>query len=584
MEELLFEFGFKNNEINNILKELDGESVDLDEARKLLTFFSEFEILRSKIVRKSISECILKKRAETLYRIKECLENAGLDSARIIENSKNVLVQSAEADIENVLQVAEKVGINAENVLKHNKLRNDVANRMANVVEILKKFDISPKIIENCASIVYNTAIEEIEDILGILQKSKLDYKSIINNCPTILASASVKNIEKMLEFFQDDLSIIENCPSILTNDVENIKKIYRILGENNKKLIEECPSILVSKNPENIISIVKILGDKSYIIASSKTILTVDPIVIEKKVEVLKKFDLLDLLDSAPSLLYRGSAENMEAIIEKFKKEGRLGLLKSCPSIFTKDIEGIEDIDNALEKLGQKDLINDAPNIYATSSAREIVRINSVLRAHKFERIIFQSPSIYKNTASNIEEIINLLGDSAESVLSQAPSVLVNANADNIKGVKEVLGENFESLIKACPSILQKANKENFLEIDKVLGESRELVVKKMPTIYAIGTPKRIKEIRESLTDEMFLDIVHRSPTLLTILDKRFIDFIKTNYGEDAFFTISAKTAVKLKQKMKDVLPKETLTLDAEYEENLRGEPDTENEEDPLK
>lgn len=60
MEELLFEFGFKNNEINNILKELDGESVDLDEARKLLTFFSEFEILRSKIVRKSISECILK--------------------------------------------------------------------------------------------------------------------------------------------------------------------------------------------------------------------------------------------------------------------------------------------------------------------------------------------------------------------------------------------------------------------------------------------------------------------------------------------------------------------------------------------
>lgn len=581
MEELLIEFGFKNEEIKNILKELDGKSVDLGETRKLLTFFSEFEILRSKIVRKSISECVLRKRAETLYKIKECLEKAGLDSARIIESSKNVLVQSAEEDIENVLQVAKEVGVNAENVLKHNKLCNDVANRMAKIVEILKKFDISPKIIENCASIVYNTSIEEIEDILEILQKSKLDYKSIINNCPTILASCNVKNTENMLEFFKDDLSIIENCPSILTNDVENIKKIYKILGEKNKKLIEECPSILVSKNPENIISIVKILGDKSYIIASSKTILSADPKVIEKKVEVLKKFDMLDLLDSAPSLLYRGSAENMEAIIEKFKKEGRLGLLKSCPSIFTKDIESIEDIDNALEKLGQKDLVNDAPNIYATSSAREIVRINSVLKAHKLVRIITQSPSIYKNTASNIEKIINLLGDSAESVLEQAPSILVNAKADNIKGVREVLGENFEPLIKVCPSILQKANKENILEIDKALGECRELVVKKLPTIYAIGTPKRIKEIRENLTNEMFLDIVHRSPTLLTILDKRFIDFIKTIYGEEAFFTLSAKTAVKLKQKMKDSLPKESLTLNAEYEENPINEPDTENEED---
>lgn len=581
MEELLIEFGFKNEEIKNILKELDGKSVDLSEARKLLTFFSEFEILRSKIVRKSISECILKKRAETLYKIKECLEKAGLDSARIIENSKNVLVQSAEEDIENVLQVAKKVGINAENVLKHNKLRNDVANRMAKIVEILKKFDISPKIIENCASIVYDTSIEEIEEILEILQKSKLDYKSIINNCPTILASCNVKNTENMLVFFKDNLSVIGNCPSILINNVENIKKIYKILGEKNKKLIEECPSILASKNPENIISIVKILGDKSYIIASSKTILTADPKVIEKKVEVLKNFDMLYLLDVTPSLLYRGSAENMEAIVEKFKKEGRLGLLKSCPSIFARDVQSIENIDNALEKLGQKDLVNDAPNIYVTSSAREIVRINSVLKAHKLERIITQSPSIYKNTASNIEEIINLLGDSAESVLEQAPSILVNAKADNIKGVREVLGEKFEPLIKACPSILQKASKENILEIDKALGESRELVVKKLPTIYAIGTPKRIKEIRENLTDEMFLDIVHRSPTLLTILDKRFIDFIKTIYGEDAFFTLSAKTAVKLKQKMKDTLPKESLTLDAEYEENPINEPDTENEED---
>ncbi len=571
MEELLIEFGFKNNEIKNILKELDGKSVDLDEARNLLTFFSEFEILRSKVVRKSISECVLKKRAETLYKIKKCLEDAGLDSALIIENSKNVLVKSAEEDIENVLQVAKEVGVNAENILKRNKICNDIAIRMEKIVEILKKFDISPKIIENCASIVYNTSIEEIEDILKVLQKGKLDYKSIVNDCPTILVLATAKNIEKMLEFFKDDLSIIENCPSILINNVENIKKIYKILGEKNKKLIEECPSILGVKNPENIINIVKILGDKSYIIASSKTILTADPKVIKKKVEVLKRFNMLDLLDLAPSLLYRGSAENMEAIVEKFKKEGRLELLKSCPTIFARDIQCIEDIDIALEKLNQKDLVNDAPNIYVTSSAREILRINSVLKAYNLEQIIKQSPSIYKNTANNIEEIIKLLGKSAESVLEQAPSILVNAKGDNIKGVREALGENFEPLIESCPSILQKASKENILDIDKVLGESRELVVKKLPTIYAIGTPKRIKEIKDNLTNEMFLDIVHRSPTLLTILDKKFIDYIKTYYGEDTFFTLSAKTAVKLKQKMKDVLPKEGLELDAEDEDLIK-------------
>ena len=128
----------------------------------------------------------------------------------------------------------------------------------------------------------------------------------------------------------------------------------------------------------------------------------------INEIIKVLKKYNLLFLLNKCPTILALGNSKEISTILDILEGNNLKDLVSQCPSILahgnSKEIGAILDI---LEKNNLKDLVSQCPSILAQGNSKEIKSV--LLKIEKINGNIKKlSPNLLINY-SKLCEIIDL-------------------------------------------------------------------------------------------------------------------------------------------------------------------------------
>ena len=115
---LLREYDFKDEEISSVLDGLYGVNVDLDEARKILQFLKDEEIIEIKKVREKLAGLIAKSRANSLQNIKKVLDRNKFNSKELLAKAGSILTDATSKEVDNMIIALNNAGVDSEKVLK----------------------------------------------------------------------------------------------------------------------------------------------------------------------------------------------------------------------------------------------------------------------------------------------------------------------------------------------------------------------------------------------------------------------------------------------------------------------------------
>ena len=226
--------------------------------------------------------------------------------------------------------------------------------------------------------------------------------------------------------------------------------------------------------------------------------------------------------LEKRPKTLYaKGNIDNINEIIKVLKKYNLLFLLNKCTAILvqgkSKNISTILDI---LEKNNLLDLVSKCPRILAQGNGKSISSILDILEENNLKDLVSQCPYILAR--GNSKEIINILNVLEEKnqleLLNTCPTILAQGNGKNISAILDILEKNnLKDLVKKCPGILARGNSKEIINILNVLEEKRLTdLVSKCPSILAKGNSKKISAILDILEKNNLKELVSQCPYIL--------------------------------------------------------------------
>ena len=178
------------------------------------------------------------------------------------------------------------------------------------------------------------------------------------------------------------------------------------------------------------------------------------------------------------------GNIDNINEIIKVLKKYNLLFLLNKCPTILalgnSKEISTILDI---LEGNNLKDLVSQCPTILALGNSKEISTILDILEKNNLKDLVSQCPYILaRGNSKNISAILDILEETnLKGLVSQCPTILALGNSKEISTILDILEKNnLKDLVSQCPSILAQGNskeiKSVLLKIEKINGNIKKL------------------------------------------------------------------------------------------------------------
>lgn len=126
----------------------------------------------------------------------------------------------------------------------------------------------------------------------------------------------------------------------------------------------------------------------------------------INEIIKVLKKYNLLFLLNKCTAILVQGKSKNISTILDILEKNNLLDLVSKCPSILAKgNSKKISAILDILEKNNLKGLVSQCPYILARGNSKEIKLVLS-----KIKKINGNVKELSPNLLINYSKLCNII------------------------------------------------------------------------------------------------------------------------------------------------------------------------------
>lgn len=207
---------------------------------------------------------------------------------------------------------------------------------MKGILKVLKKQKISKEAIENCLYVLAKGDADEIEKIFAVLKKHKIS-KNSIEQCLLVLAHGKAISIEKNLELLENhkiSKASIEQCLTVLVKRKANeIEKIFEVLENHkiSKSSIEQCLTVLARGKASEIEKIFKVLDKYNISRESIKNCLSVlargKANEIEKNLKVFYEYNINnDVIEQHLTVLYRKKANEIETILKILRENNVSG------------------------------------------------------------------------------------------------------------------------------------------------------------------------------------------------------------------------------------------------------------------
>ena len=149
----------------------------------------------------------------------------------------------------------------------------------------------------------------------------------------------------------------------------------------------------------------------------------------INEIIKVLKKYNLLFLLNKCPTILALGNSKEISTILDILEGNNLKDLVSQCPSILahgnSKEIGAILDI---LEETNLKGLVSQCPTILALGNSKEISTILDILEKNNLKDLVSQCPSILaQGNSKEIKSVLLKIEKINGNIKKLSPNLLIN-------------------------------------------------------------------------------------------------------------------------------------------------------------
>lgn len=295
--------------------------------------------------------------------------------------------------------------------------------------------------------IVQESSIYRINKILRILILYRISYNAI-EKCLTVLVDSSLENIGNILRVLLDEYKInkqtVENCLIALTRGKEDeIREIFKILMEEHliaKEKIEGCLTVLSRGKADNIRGIFEVLDKHRISKEAIENCLTV--LASGNAEEIREIFGILDAhiiskraIEGALSVIARGKADNVRKIFEALDElKIKTSKIEKCLSILVVgDAKEIKEIFKILLDNGiDRETISNNLYTIATGKSGKIDSIFEKFKSAKLDASIVLRRGLgmlVNGNADEVEKIILILQDNGvrKEIIEEELSAIVN-------------------------------------------------------------------------------------------------------------------------------------------------------------
>lgn len=279
---------------------------------------------------------------------------------------------------------------------------------------------------------------QKVREILKVLNRENLK-EMILANGGTLLPKGNATRVEGALQVLDENKDklgrdILERSGSVLTgNNQETMNELIDLFSTDKRLSIDMLrtnPSILARGNPENILAILDVLGEKkvglTVIRRCGDILVNGNPTNISEVIDTIDDEYGLDrsIFETNAAILVKGSRPRIKGVLKALDdtKIGRQVLETNGDILVKSDGDKITGVSQILDI----DFIKDHPIVLTASSVQNVSDMCRILKEHGLDHITKKSAKVLTVSPKGAEKTITLFeGNLLRKQLESSPSLL---------------------------------------------------------------------------------------------------------------------------------------------------------------
>lgn len=510
-----------------------------DEMEKIAEVLEKHNISKKEYVK--FANVLAYGTAEEIDRILDVLEKTKLKNI-VLKKDPSVLYYNDADIVEDLIKLyddkSEKLGIN---ILKKNPeiLAQTTRVRVQAIINMLERNKVPRRVIVEVPEIVYTNETKEIEEIISKIKDSGIPKEKIaevpeVLTYDTITLNKLIAKLKLMSEYDElfagiasrDTKAIVESNISDVREYIELVEK-----GKLDKNIFKINPKILSDADPENVLKVVESLEeikDGAYYVSNPEILLLEDPDNIIAIHETIEEYDLpKKLVEDSADLYLEGDSKNIKKLIEEVEKRGLDKNILNNPSILIKgDAENVAAILAKLTKANNdnEENIDIEKNLTVITEGdpEEIKKINE----------FFKEKNLLNNPEVEIPSVIYSKGK-IENIISIYNFMYEVGLLEELKSSMSLFVKPYKNIYENLDILVENGMLDAMLNNISILGLNPEMIEDRIIYLKQKGIEPTAQSFK--LSNAKFSENYDIQGNLEDKLPQRYYaeEMIDSNYSE---------------------------------------------------